>query len=259
MSTSADHDWTVNWNCKRNSITLCQGCSLMSIHTMQTKSCQKKLQFITIPSQNHWIDKYFLHNLGSLSTGYSLRIIKESVYIIRFNSNLHDDKKAGLYWRELCPYIPHASSVRTFVTGIHVIWFLTSIIVGSNSQPLPHDPVLPVRAGAFLLYSPIFSVSLLVSQCEHLVWQVLYATTTFFSNSTRRKLNQKQKLLWLPLSYLLLSSQPVMIVFVFRISLFRDGARGSVVVKALFYKPEGRGFDSRWGKFLNLPKSFRSH
>jgi hypothetical protein len=25
----------------------------------------------------------------------------------------------------------------------------------------------------------------------------------------------------------------------------RMGARGSVVVKALFYKPEGRGFDSR--------------
>jgi hypothetical protein len=32
------------------------------------------------------------------------------------------------------------------------------------------------------------------------------------------------------------------------------GARGSVVVKALCYKPESRGFDSRWGEFLNLPK-----
>jgi hypothetical protein len=31
------------------------------------------------------------------------------------------------------------------------------------------------------------------------------------------------------------------------------GARGSVVVKALCYKPEGRGFDTRWGEFLNLP------
>jgi hypothetical protein len=30
-------------------------------------------------------------------------------------------------------------------------------------------------------------------------------------------------------------------------------AHGSVVVKALCYKPEGRGFDSRWGEFLNLP------
>jgi hypothetical protein len=30
------------------------------------------------------------------------------------------------------------------------------------------------------------------------------------------------------------------------------GARGSVVVKALFYKPEGREFDTRWGEFLNL-------
>jgi hypothetical protein len=31
------------------------------------------------------------------------------------------------------------------------------------------------------------------------------------------------------------------------------GARGSVVVKALCYKPEGRGFDTRLGEFLNLP------
>jgi hypothetical protein len=30
------------------------------------------------------------------------------------------------------------------------------------------------------------------------------------------------------------------------------GVRGSVVVKALCYKPEGRGFDSRLGEFLNL-------
>jgi hypothetical protein len=29
------------------------------------------------------------------------------------------------------------------------------------------------------------------------------------------------------------------------------GARGDVVVKALRYKPAGRGFDSRWYHFLN--------
>jgi hypothetical protein len=29
-------------------------------------------------------------------------------------------------------------------------------------------------------------------------------------------------------------------------------ARGSIVVKALCYKSEGRGFDTRWGEFLNL-------
>jgi hypothetical protein len=33
----------------------------------------------------------------------------------------------------------------------------------------------------------------------------------------------------------------------------RVEAHGSVVVKALCYKPEGHGFDSRWGEFLNLP------
>jgi hypothetical protein len=31
------------------------------------------------------------------------------------------------------------------------------------------------------------------------------------------------------------------------------GTRGSLVVKALCYKPEGRGFDVRCGVFLNLP------
>jgi hypothetical protein len=31
------------------------------------------------------------------------------------------------------------------------------------------------------------------------------------------------------------------------------GARGSVVVKALCYKPEGRGFENRWGEwFLSI-------
>jgi hypothetical protein len=28
---------------------------------------------------------------------------------------------------------------------------------------------------------------------------------------------------------------------------------GSLVVKALSYKPEGRGFESQWGEILNLP------
>jgi hypothetical protein len=32
------------------------------------------------------------------------------------------------------------------------------------------------------------------------------------------------------------------------------GARSSVVVKELYYKPEGRGFETRWGDFfVNLP------
>jgi hypothetical protein len=31
------------------------------------------------------------------------------------------------------------------------------------------------------------------------------------------------------------------------------GARGSLVLKALGYKPEGRGFETRWHETLNLP------
>jgi len=39
-----------------------------------------------------------------------------------------------------------------------------------------------------------------------------------------------------------------------------SGARGGVVVKALRYKPAGRGFDSRWCHWnFSLTKSFRSH
>jgi hypothetical protein len=30
-------------------------------------------------------------------------------------------------------------------------------------------------------------------------------------------------------------------------------ARGSLMVKALSFKPEGRGFETRWGEILNLP------
>jgi hypothetical protein len=33
-------------------------------------------------------------------------------------------------------------------------------------------------------------------------------------------------------------------------------ARGSLVVKALGYKPEGRGFETRWGEILNLPNPY---
>jgi hypothetical protein len=33
---------------------------------------------------------------------------------------------------------------------------------------------------------------------------------------------------------------------------FQRIARASVVVKALSYKPEGRGFDTRWGDFYKF-------
>jgi hypothetical protein len=42
----------------------------------------------------------------------------------------------------------------------------------------------------------------------------------------------------------------VLILFV---SYMLKGALGSVVVKALCYKPEGRGFETRCGEFFNLP------
>ena len=39
-----------------------------------------------------------------------------------------------------------------------------------------------------------------------------------------------------------------------------QGARGVVVVKALCYKPEGRGFDSRWWHWnFSVIQSFRPH
>jgi hypothetical protein len=46
-------------------------------------------------------------------------------------------------------------------------------------------------------------------------------------------------------------------MFIFSVEYFENvvvnGAHGSVVVKALCYKPEGRGFDTQRGEFLNLP------
>ena len=39
-----------------------------------------------------------------------------------------------------------------------------------------------------------------------------------------------------------------------------SGARGGEVVKALRYKPAGRGFDSRWCHWdFSVSQSFRSH
>jgi hypothetical protein len=43
------------------------------------------------------------------------------------------------------------------------------------------------------------------------------------------------------------------VAFSFSLLTWGGAARGSVVVKALCYKPEGRGFDTQWGNFLNLP------
>jgi hypothetical protein len=43
-------------------------------------------------------------------------------------------------------------------------------------------------------------------------------------------------------------------------ALYHEGERSSAVVKALCYKPEGRGFETRWGVFFfNLPNPLRPH
>jgi hypothetical protein len=41
--------------------------------------------------------------------------------------------------------------------------------------------------------------------------------------------------------------------FIIVIILLVVGARGSLVVKALGYKPEDRGFETQWGDILHLP------
>jgi hypothetical protein len=42
------------------------------------------------------------------------------------------------------------------------------------------------------------------------------------------------------------------LIFVY-VNLDMGGACGSLVVKALGYKPEGRGFETRWDEILSLP------
>ena len=44
----------------------------------------------------------------------------------------------------------------------------------------------------------------------------------------------------------LLESVLIYVQLILQYILQRTGARGGVVVKALRYKPAGRGFDSRW-------------
>jgi hypothetical protein len=55
---------------------------------------------------------------------------------------------------------------------------------------------------------------------------------SIFRNINSRKANHRTYLLYLHIEILLVPLFP--------------GARGGVVVEALRYKPEGRGFDSRW-------------
>jgi hypothetical protein len=45
---------------------------------------------------------------------------------------------------------------------------------------------------------------------------------------------------------------PMRLLFFFNLPNPSRGSRGSVVVKTLCYKPEGRGFDTRWGGFLKI-------
>jgi hypothetical protein len=40
--------------------------------------------------------------------------------------------------------------------------------------------------------------------------------------------------------------------YLLHVHVYIKGERGSIVVMGLCYKPEGRGFDSRLGEFLNL-------
>jgi hypothetical protein len=44
----------------------------------------------------------------------------------------------------------------------------------------------------------------------------------------------------------------IIIIIIIIIIGLQSGARGSVVVKALCCKPEGRGFDTRQGDFLKF-------
>jgi hypothetical protein len=49
-----------------------------------------------------------------------------------------------------------------------------------------------------------------------------------------------------------LKRDPVSLVSTNEELLEGKGARGSVVIKALCYKPEGRGFYARWDEFLHV-------
>jgi hypothetical protein len=93
---------------------------------------------------------------------------------------------------------------------------------------------------------------ILKSTCRHSWWSVSFrdsywiCTYCFPINATcpanlRDHFNIKWTVHWSP-------------TFDFHLLQLLKGARGNVVVKALYYKPEGRGFETRWGEgiFFNL-------
>jgi hypothetical protein len=55
---------------------------------------------------------------------------------------------------------------------------------------------------------------------------------------------------WWGGEWISLKSCNINTIAVFPFILLRNGARGNVVVKTLCYKPEGRGFETRWSKLI---------
>jgi hypothetical protein len=97
--------------------------------------------------------------------------------------------------------------------------------------------------------------------CTALLWNVTQPVVVIFYRRFRTTYALRKK----PEERKLLRLLAVMASFIYISqnnlgSNYLSGARGGVVVKALCYKPAGRGFDSRWSHWnFSLIYSFRSH
>jgi hypothetical protein len=125
-----------------------------------------------------------------------------------------------------------------------ISFFYSSFLLPSNHLPFSISRYFPFAS----LFRPPTALFLWVSVCvtsptrlELFQWlQSLYFPVSLFCAVSLRLTYFYSKLQLGPLCFL----NPVYLL---------TGARGSVVVKALCYKLEGRVFDSRLGEFLNLP------
>jgi hypothetical protein len=110
---------------------------------------------------------------------------------------------------------------------------------------------LPLDTVITTLHSAVFRLCLLILQLPRNINYVCYLLhSPRYSNRIQSRCAQPQKkhVIWS-----LVCVYIYIYIYIYICTEYIYGARGSVVAKALCYKPEGRGFDTRWGEFLNLP------
>jgi hypothetical protein len=109
----------------------------------------------------------------------------------------------------------------------------------------------------------LWSVGRITEPLELSVWSVITTAGFVFLSILLSSRRQCNGLFWIRFFKVGLTEETMWLLRI-SVAYFRElhlwsGARGGAVVEALHYKPEGRGFDSRWCYWIFLlTLSFRS-